>query len=122
MLQEERNIRQAPGDLARRWWADDYFDLIVWFETSGSVWGFQLCYDRHYSPRALTWTRAKGYSHAAIDNGEGEGGMHKESPILVPDGLFDFKSTGDRLAAAAGDLPPEIKALVLEKVYGFSRI
>lgn len=122
MLHEDLNIRQGEGEPPRRWWSDEYFDLIVWFEPPGQIWGFQLCYDRNYAPRALTWTAVKGYTHGGIDDGEGEGGMHKESPILVQDGMFDKKSVGDRLAAASGDMPAEIRAAILEKIYKFSAL
>jgi len=119
MLREEKNISQEQGAPPRRWWSDEFFDLIVWFEPDGGIWGFQLCYDRGYAPRALTWTKAKGYTHEGIDDGEGESGAHKGSPILVSDGLFDARSVGDRLAAASGALPAEISAVVLEKVRKF---
>ena len=119
MLREEKNIRQVPGDPPRRWFADDFFDLIVWLEPDGSVWGFQLCYDRGFKPRALTWIKGKGFTHAGIDDGEEPGGAHKSSPVLVRDGLFDPKSIGDKLAAAAGELPPEMLAPILQKVREF---
>jgi len=116
MLREEKNVRQAEGEPPRRWFADNFFDLIVWFDKDGSIWGFQLCYDREYKPRALTWTRKSGYKHAGIDTGEGSGGMYKESPVLVADGLFEAGNIGEKLAAAAGELPAEISALVIKKV------
>ncbi len=119
MLSEVKNVRQIQGDPPRRWFSDAFFDLIIWFDTDGSIWGFQLCYDRESSPRALTWTKAKGYAHSGIDDGEGSGRMHKSSPILVRDGLFDFKAASEKLAAAAGDLPREILLFVLEKINKF---
>ncbi len=119
MLHEAKHIRQVEGEPPRRWFADKYFDLIVWFEKDGSVWGFQLCYDRESKPRALTWTKKNGYKHAGIDDGEGSGGTFKGSPVLVEDGLFDAGHIGKRLAAVSADLPPEIKSFVLEKVNQF---
>ena len=120
MLNETKNVRQIQGDPPRRWFSDNFFDLIVWFDTDSSIWGFQLCYDREFNPRALTWTKAAGYAHSGIDDGEGSGGMHKSSPILVRDCLFDFKDIGGRLAAASGDLPPEILTFVMEKINKFT--
>ena len=119
MLREEKNVRQTPGEPPRRWFADEFFDLIVWLEPDGQVWGFQLCYDRGYAPRALTWIKAKGYTHDGIDDGEAGSGAFKGSPILVQDGLFDAKTIGARLAAAAGELPPEYRAVILEKINSF---
>ena len=119
MLREEMNIRQIEGEPRRRWFADEFFDLIVWLEPDGAVWGFQLCYDRGYKPRALTWTKDRGYTHNGIDDGEGDGGAIKGSPVLVQDGLFNAKTIGERLAAAAGELPPETAAFIMKKVNKF---
>ena len=119
MLREEKNIRQVPREPARRWFSDDYFDLIIWLEPDNTVWGFQLCYDRGYKPRALTWTKTNGYKHAGIDDGEGAGGTQKGSPVLVEDGLFDAPAIGRKLAAAAGELPSDLGAFVIKKVSEF---
>jgi len=119
MLKEEKNIRQSPGEPPRRWFADEFFDLIVWLEPDGSVWGFQLCYDREYKPRALTWTKPDGYKHSGIDAGESAGGGHKSSPVLAQDGTFDTKTTGSRFEEASLDMPPAIRSFVLEKVKAY---
>lgn len=119
MLREEKNVRQVPGEPARRWFSDEFFDLIVWLEPDRTVWGFQLCYDRGYKPRALTWTKKNGYKHAGIDDGEGAGGMQKGSPVLVEDGAFDALFISRKLAAASAELPPEISAFVVKKVSEF---
>lgn len=110
---------QVKGEPRRRWFDDEYFDLIIWFEPGDEVFGFQLCYDRERKPRALTWTRAHGYKHAGIDDGEHGFGAAKNSPVLVADGLFDAPSVSGRLAAAVGELPPDLAAFVLEKLKAF---
>jgi hypothetical protein len=119
MLLEEKNVRQVPGEPPRRWFADGYFDLIIWLQPDGGVWGFQLCYDRENKPRALTWTAAGGYRHSGIDDGEGEGGRQKASPVLVEDGLFDAGGVAARFRAEAGDVPARLAAFVAEKLEGF---
>lgn len=119
MLREARNVRQIAGEPRRRWFTDDYFDLIIWLEPDGSVWGFQLCYDRERLPRALTWTRKYGYKHAGIDTGEHVWGTSQCSPVLVEDGLFDAAAIGKKLGAAAGELPPELSGFVIKKISEF---
>jgi len=32
MLVEHAHVRQIHGEGYRRWFADDYFDLIVWYD------------------------------------------------------------------------------------------
>lgn len=119
MLKEVKNLMQIKGEPPRRWFDDEYFDLIVWLEPDASFFGFQLCYDRTRKPRALTWTKQSGYRHTGIDDGETGAGTSKASPVLVNDGLFDASSIAERLEAATGELPPVMAEFILEKVKAF---
>lgn len=121
MLKELKKVRQLPGDPPRRWFSDDYFDLIVWLEPGGGFWGFQLCYDLGRSPRALTWSKKYGYRHSGIDDGESVFGMAKNSPVLVADGLFDAPSIERRFARSAAELPRDIRELVLDRIRAHER-
>jgi hypothetical protein len=118
MLQELESIRQIKGEPERRWFSDDFFDLIVWRNESGVLTGFQLCYDRENRPRALTW-HAKGYLHHAVSDGEDRSGMPKATPILVPDGSFDKKRITDAFARVCGSIDGKISAFVLEKLKAY---
>jgi hypothetical protein len=119
MLKEAKNVRQIEGEPRRRWFDDEYFDLIVWLQPGEEIWGFQLCYDREHKPRALTWTKEYGYKHAGIDTGEHVWGTSQCSPVLVEDGLFDTLPIAAKLQAAAGELPPGIAGFVIEKIKAF---
>ncbi len=119
MLKEAKHVMQVKGEPRRRWFDDEYFDLIVWFQPGDEIFGFQLCYDREKKPRALTWTKQYGYKHTGIDNGENSWGASKNSPVLVEDGLFDTPSVSRKLEEAAAEMPKEISAFVLEKVKAF---
>lgn len=121
MLKENPEVRQIPGDPPRRWFSDDFFDLIVWFAPDGSIYGFQLCYDREFKPRALTWMKDAGYRHEGIDDGDDPVGGHKSSPILVQDGIFNRDDIGKRFEAEGAGLPREILAKVLEKVREYDK-
>lgn len=46
--------RQIEGEPPRQWIADDYFDLCVWYEPNGDLFGFRLCYDKDADERVLT--------------------------------------------------------------------
>ena len=119
MLIEFQDVRQVEGEGPRRWFFDDYFDLIVWYKDNGEIDGFQLCYDKTGSERALTWNWNHGYRHHKIDDGEMPFAA-KMSPILVQDGLFDRESVGERFSRESADVPPDIREFVLDKLKGFS--
>jgi len=120
VLVEHRNVRQIRGEGHRRWFSDEYFDLIVWCESPGSgrsnITGFQLCYDRNGYERALTWTRDHGFSHEKVDTGENRPGSMKSTPILVADGVFDSAGVGERFREASKGIDPDIAGLVQEKL------
>jgi hypothetical protein len=80
-------IRSVQGDSDRRWLSDDYFDLIVWYDSTQQIQGFQLCYDKSGRERALTWKLKHGFSHEAIDGGESKPTANR-TPILIADGPF----------------------------------
>ena len=118
MLKNEP-ITPVPRDLPRRWISDDYFDLIVWYESDGRLHGFQLCYDKPHRARALTWTWRGGFVHSCIDSGEQKPTANR-SPILVPDGSFPAEIVRREFLVRAGALPDEIRELALSKIDEFS--
>jgi len=121
VLVEYMNVRQIRGEGHRRWFSDDYFDLIVWYDGARRrgphITGFQLCYDRGGFERALTWMRGRGFSHEKVDTGEylGSGGI-KSTPILVADGVFDSRSVAERFREASRGIDPDIADLVLDRL------
>ena len=117
MLTDEpkRNVR---GDYDRRWMSDDYFDLIVWYDRKDALHGFQLCYGKPESERALTWTSGRGFSHTEVDTGE-ELATVNRTPILVPDGSFPASKVRREFQRRAVGLPNDLRDLVLAKIAEF---
>ena len=113
MLTEIRNARQVEGEGFRRWFMDEYFDLIVWYDDEQSIVGFQLCYDKQRKERAITWTRDHGFQHNCIDAGETPG-HSKMTPIVVADGAFSRDPIVERFRAASTGIQPEIAQFVRE--------
>jgi hypothetical protein len=113
MLTEIPNARQVEGEGFRRWFTDDYFDLIVWYEEKNALVGFQLCYDKLGRERALTWTHAHGFQHNRIDAGEVPGSP-KMTPIVVADGEFNRDPVAERFRAASAGMERSIAGFVYE--------
>lgn len=113
MLEEKTGVRQVEGEGYRRWFSDSYFDLIVWYtdDTQGEIVGFQLCYDKTGTERAVTWRKGEGFSHNRIDDGE-RPFSSKMSPVLVADGVFDRDAILEKFEKAAEDVDPDLAAFI----------
>ncbi len=107
--------RPVRGDYDRKWIADDYFDLIVWYTSTDAIHGFQLCYDKPRWERALTWISGTGFSHMEVDSGEQDPYANR-TPVLVPDGSFPAEDVVLEFQRRARELPPELSQLVLQKI------
>jgi hypothetical protein len=125
MIHEVHETRQVPGEGFRRWFTDSDFDLIVWYggrDASAPVEGFQLCYDKQDSERALTWRSGLGFSHEKVDDGEsGRSVQSKMTPILVPDGIFDAAAVARRLGAHTAEMDPKVARFVLRTLSEYPR-
>jgi hypothetical protein len=75
-------ISLVAGDLPRKWIADDYFDLIVWYRDN-RIAGFQLCYGKPYAEQSLTWIAGGKFINSRIDEGE-ESPTRNRAPVLRP--------------------------------------
>jgi len=117
MLKEWNGVRQRPEEGTRRWFTDDKFDLIVWYQSDELI-GFQLCYDKDSVERALTWYRSGGFSHARVDDGEGPHGA-KRTAMLVSDGLFDARRVISDFQSVCTEIDPEIVTVVLSALESY---
>jgi len=115
LLAEIRNVRQTGGR-RRRWFQSEHEDLIVWYSDDGSIWGFQLCYDRGRQERAFTWRADHGYAHERVDDGEAPGFDYKRTPILVQDGAFDAAELLRTFLNASAAVPKTIVDFVAERI------
>jgi hypothetical protein len=121
MLREFANVRQIEGEHWRRWFADRYFDLIVWLAEDGEITGFQLCYDKEGDQRALTWNRPGSYTHTGIDDGENRPARYKQTPILVADGSFDHTAIAERFKRASLKIDPPLAKFVYARLLAYDR-
>lgn len=122
MLREVNNPRQIPGEQPRRWFSDDDMDLVVWLGEDESIQGFQLAYDKARSEHALTWRNGSGFQHNRIDDGEGQPGHYKATPILVPDGKFSALELANRFKESALRIDQRVSQFVFLKLIGLSKV
>ena len=114
MLVEKKSVRQIEDEGYRRWFSDRDFDLIVWYDQDEII-GFQLCYDKTYEERAITWNKKGGFSHNKIDDGEAPF-SYKMTPVLVQDGAFNKNAIAARFKRAAERVDKSIFTFVYNKL------
>jgi len=117
----ESPASQKEKNVFRKWFQDDYFDLIVWYNIeNGAIDGFQLCYDKDKDEHAFTWHREAGFGHNKIDDSRAPM-SYPATPILVTDGVFPFDEIMKRFNRSSDELDEKIRNLVIEKLTEFSK-
>ena len=99
--------------------SDDYLDLIVWYERSNAIRGFQLCYGKPQQERALTWLKNRGFAHTQIDSGEDNPEANR-TPILLPDGSFPQEQVTREFRQRSQQLPKSLRNFVLTRLRQFA--
>ena len=113
MLVEASSQTVVDGH-TRQWFADDFFDLYVWFDSSSKVEHFQLCYGKPRDEHALTWSAA-GVSHHRVDDGE-ENPAKNRTPILLAAGPVEWGELRRLFVAAASELDPSLSEFVAARL------
>ena len=117
MMEESSRVQQIPGEPHRRWFSDDFFDLIVWVRDN-EVIGFQLCYDKQGTERALSWSFDAGFHHHRVDTGEWKP-PYKASPLLVADGPFDHPGVTDEFIKRSGHIDSAIAEFIRRTLFEY---
>ncbi len=117
---KESSFTTYPAQDGRRWYSDNYFDLIVWTGPDSSISGFQLCYDKYRTERAVTWTKETGYSHERVDDGEWNPAKNL-TPILVPDGLCPIGEIIDLFLSRSAEIDPSIRSFVIDRLREYGK-
>lgn len=116
MLVELPPRTPQPAEHRRRWFTDELWDLIVWFEPDDTVFGFQLCFDKTVGERALTWRRDSGYRLDQVDDGESSPSRNR-TPLIRANGKeLDSDWLAGEFIGVAQELEPWLKALVVQKI------
>ena len=115
MLKELRDVRQINGESYRRCFSDPTMDLTVWTDAGGGITGFELCYDKGNTERAVRWTKSGGFDHKRVDDGE-QSLWENMTPILVPDGVFRAKKISRLFQENSRDIDRTLAEFVYRKL------
>ncbi len=126
MLREFKSVKQHDGDYFRRWFEDDFFDLIVWYDDKDSegngnreIFGFQLCYDKNGRECAVTWLKTTGYSHEIIDSGQ-TSVWDVRTPVLSGTVVFQRERVIECFAERCAEIETHVARYILQKLAEYS--
>ena len=115
MLKETKSVRQIPGEPFRRWYTDNKTNLIVWLEEHRVV-GFQLIVPDGETQAVFTWHEGRKVTVTSLDDGEGNMGHPKMTPILSKAHAVDRMAVSQHFKAVSAELPPGLSHLVEQKI------
>ncbi len=118
MLVELQHVRQNPGEDHRRVFQDEFFDLYIWINSEKEFSGFQLCYQKLESEKALSWFKKSGFLHSSID--QGDSGNTNKSPLLTADGIFPYSRIVTLFEEKAKNIDKDIFNFVKQKMEEYS--
>lgn len=116
MLREITSIAQLIHEPKRRWFEDDYFDLIVWHDHQEEIISFELYYDKRGNQRAVRWEQPNRYAHYRVDEGEKKSGKSKASPVLIVEDGFDGNKVAFLFESESRRIDKSIATFVYKKI------
>ena len=120
MLQEIK-VSQKENEVYRRWFEDDYFELIVWYDAGRTeITGFQLCYEKMNNEHALTWRKDKGYAHNAVEDGD-EPLKYPSSPVLTQDGAFDAGKVLSKFTESCSLIDESLAGIIIRNLIEYMK-
>jgi len=120
MLKEIKDVKQESGNVRKRWFSDDYFDLIVWENEEKDIVTFQLCYNINVNEHAFYWVADQPTTHHKVDDGDRPGAI-KRTPVLLPESRYDALKILKKFIDHSGLLEKATAKFIVRKIYELSK-
>ena len=122
MLKENKTVRQREKEGFRRWFVNDYFDIIIWYTNINSkLKGFQVCYSRNKAEKAFTWEPNSVSSHYVSDSGFEKGRPSFGTAILIGHAGKIHEIVINRLIKEQGELDNDILDFIVDKINEYNK-
>ena len=120
-LIENKNVRQREEEGFRRWFLNDFFDVIIWYDKPrGSMKGFQVCYSKNRNEKAFTWSERMASSRYVSDDEDGRPRPSNMTAILSGDaGTIPEKVIG-RLMKESGELDKNLLHTIVTRIRAYN--
>ncbi len=120
-LNEIRLAGSGENGTRRKWFNSRDMDLVVWIEDDEFV-EFQLCYDRRFNEKIVTWRLKHGLTHNVVDDGESKPGKLKQSPVFAENLQLDASFVSGVFLTQTEHVDKEIVRFVLGKLVDGSEL
>lgn len=120
-LKENLDVRQKEEEGFRRWFVNDFFDIIFWYDKQGGeLIGFQLCFTMGRGECAFTWEPGSTGSHFVSNSVIDPGVQFQATDVLRSRACVISDEIVSRLIEEAGELDKELLDLILEKLEAYN--
>lgn len=122
MLKENKTVRQREKEGFRRWFVNNYFDIIIWYENKYSkLKGFQVCYSKNKHEKAFTWEPSFASSHYVSDSMFEKGMSSFATAILIGHAGKIPDIVINRLIKEQGELDNDILDFIVDKIKEYNK-
>ncbi len=114
---EIQGVRQRPEEGFRRWFSNNYFDIVIWYEEEGGeISGIQFCYGKPFSEKAFTWESTSQSHHYVTEQRKSA----SATGMLKGDAGIISESVMKQLKEESHEMDKDLLVLVLEKIDAFN--
>jgi hypothetical protein len=111
MLREINHVAQEDDGYRRRWFLDDYFDLIIWENENREIHSFELTYDLDNAQKSFAWRRGASASYG-VDDGESRAGKMKSSAVALAERVAVGKRMPDKFKRRSAGIEERVAEFV----------
>lgn len=115
---EIEGVRQRPEEGFRRWFSNDYFDIVFWYEEEGGeMTGMQFCYGKPHSEKAFTWEKSSRSHHYVSEQRKGAAatGILRGDAGAIPQAVMK------RFKEESKDIPEDLLAWIIQKILEYNQ-
>ncbi len=121
-LKEDLEVRQRPEEGYRRWYFNDFFDVILWYTNKGGeIIGFQVCYEKNTTEeKAYTYEFSTQSHHFVSSLNQPISLGNLGSALLQGDAGKIPLAVIERLKEESGELSPDELSLIQNQMQKFN--
>lgn len=120
-MTENTSVRQRPEEGFRRWFLNDFFDVILWYDREGgTLTGYQVCYGKNQLGERAFSRFGDKIGHHLVSSRSTEAELRGiQSAILHDDGGILTGQLIQDLVSCAENLPDSVLETILRDMKNY---